>query len=87
MPSYDYLCEMNGRVVEIAHSMNDNISTWGELCTRAGLPLGDTAAETPVRRLISGGNIVSSRSLGSGAAPAPACNSGPCCRGNTCSLH
>lgn len=60
MPSYDYRCEKNGQVVEVHHKMSEKLSTWGEVCEKAGLELGDTPAETPVVRLISGGSILPS---------------------------
>ena len=85
MPTYDYRCDANGRVVEVNHRMSENLSTWGELCDRANLPCGDTPADTPVQRMANGGNLISSSNLGSGSAPA--CDTGRCCAGGTCSLH
>lgn len=76
MPTYDYRCEANGRVVEVKHSMNDTVSTWGELCERAGTELGSTAADSPVQRLISGSHVVKSTSLGE--ANMPPCGNGAC---------
>ncbi len=35
---YDYRCETNGQVVELNHSMNERLETWGEPCERAGIP-------------------------------------------------
>ena len=84
MPSYDYRCEANDRVVEVSHRMSERLTTWGELCAAAGIEPGDTATDTPVERLISGGHVVSSSSLGDAAAPA--CASGPCCGGGMCGL-
>jgi predicted nucleic acid-binding Zn ribbon protein len=52
MPRYDYRCERNGRVVEVTHGMNERLETWGQVCERAGEPLGDTPAEEPVERVI-----------------------------------
>ena len=37
MPTYDYRCEANGRVVEVRHRMSERLTTWGELCKLAGL--------------------------------------------------
>ena len=37
MPSYDYLCEANGRVVEVKHRMSDKLSSWGQVCEKAGI--------------------------------------------------
>lgn len=85
MPKYDYCCETNGRIIEVAHSMSEEITTWGELCERLGLSLGDTPAEALVKKLITGGNVVHSSSLGSGQAPP--CQSGaPCCGVKSCGL-
>lgn len=84
MPTYDYRCETNGRVVEVSHRMSEQLGTWGELCARANLPTGDTPAEAPVERLATGGNLVSQ--IGSGSAPAPACGTGGCCPTGVCGL-
>ena len=51
MPTYDYLCYENGEEVEIIHGINEKIETWGGLCARAGIPLGDTPASSPVKKL------------------------------------
>ena len=85
MPTYDYLCEVNGHALEVKHSMNEVIKTWGELCERAGIDRGDTPADTPVSKLATGGQVVKRSSLGSGAAPA--CDSGGCCGGGGCGLN
>lgn len=58
MPSYDYRCDENGKVVEVHHKMSEKLKTWGEVCEMAGIELGDTPADTPVVRLISGGTIL-----------------------------
>ena len=83
MPTYDYLCEATGQKVEVRHRMSDEIKTWGELCEMAKLEPGDTPADTPVRRLISGGAFISSSSLSN---PEPSCASGSCCPGGVCGL-
>ena len=77
MPTYDYRCDTNGRVLEVSHRMSESLATWGELCARAGIDTGDTPAETPVHRLATGGNIISSTSRGSSAAPRPPVAAGP----------
>ena len=75
MPTYDYRCEANGRVVEVKHGMNESIRSWGELCERARVEPGDTPAETPVARLITGGGIIGdSRDR----EPLPSCSTGTC---------
>jgi putative FmdB family regulatory protein len=87
MPTYDYRCEENGKTVEVMHRMSEKISTWGELCQKAGIDTGDTAPETPVMKLATGGNLISSENRGSGFDPAPACNTGSCCAGGMCGLE
>ncbi len=52
MPSYDYFCEENGKTVEVAHGMNTKLTTWGEVCFAAQIPLGETDFSAPVRRVI-----------------------------------
>ena len=83
MPSYDYRCAANGRVVEVRHRISEKLTTWGEVCDRAGVDTGDTAADTPVERLITGGGVVSSSSL-SNPEP-PSCPPGGC-GGGMCGL-
>ncbi len=82
MPSYDYVCPENGQVVEVRHRMSENISTWGELCELAGLDLQGIAANSPVKRLANGGQVVDSRSLSNPSAPP--CATGPCCGAQMC---
>jgi len=83
MPSYDYVCEANGRVVEVRHRMSETLSTWGELCDTAGIDAGDTPVTSPVKRLATGGQVVRSSSLGESAPP---CASGGACGGGMCGL-
>ena len=83
MPSYDYRCAANDQVVEVRHSMNEKLTTGGEVCTKAGIEPGNTPAESPVVRLISGGVIVSSSAL-SNPEP-PSCGGGGC-GGGMCGL-
>ena len=61
MPSYDYYCPANARTLEVWHGMRENLVTWGELCARAQLDVGDTPPDSPVQRLSTGGNIISTR--------------------------
>lgn len=85
MPTYDYRCDSNDCVIEVSHRMSESLSTWGELCARVGMETGETPADAPVHRLATGGNVISSASLGSGMAPA--CPSGSCCSGGMCGLN
>jgi predicted nucleic acid-binding Zn ribbon protein len=86
MPTYDYRCETNGRVVEVRHGMSETVSTWGELCERAGIEPGQTPAESPVQRLITGGYVITG-SAGSAKAEAPSCGAGFGCGGGMCGLN
>ena len=52
MPRYDYLCPDNQQVVEVTHSISLKLKTWGEVCERAAIDLGKTAANAPVERVI-----------------------------------
>lgn len=83
MPKYDYLCEANGQVVEISHGMNERLATWGDLCARAGLALAGTPADSPVKKLITGGGLVRASSLKNPSAP-PCQTGAPCCGANNC---
>ena len=53
MPVYDYFCESNGRTIEVRHRADVELSTWGEVCYAAHLPIGDTDFLTPVRKRLS----------------------------------
>lgn len=85
MPTYDYRCEANDRVIEVSHRMSENLTNWGELCAHAGIEPGDTPLDMPVERLATGGNVISSTRLGSGNAPA--CATGACRPGGMCGLN
>ena len=78
MPRYDYRCELNGQTIEVSHAMNDVISTWAELCALAGIETGETPADSPVHKIISGGYITT------GASPqttSHSCTAPSCCHG------
>jgi hypothetical protein len=83
MPTYDYKCEANGRVVEVSHRMSEEIHNWGELCRKAGLDVGDTPVESLVKRLATGGNVITS---GVGSDPIPPCAAGGGCPGGSCGI-
>jgi len=80
MPTYEYLCEANGRVVEVQHKMAETLSTWGDLCGRLGMSPGKTDPKTRVKKLISA-SFVSTGSPPETACDAPACVSGGCASG------
>lgn len=86
MPKYDYYCEANAQVVEVSHSMQERLATWGEVCERAELAPGTTPVDAPVRKLITGGGIVRSGALKN--PEGPPCQSGaPCCGANSCGFN
>ena len=88
MPTYDYHCPANGRTVEVSHKMSEQVTNWGDLCRRAGIPLDGTSGKARVERLITGGNVIHAGSLGS-KYERP-CDTGPCgtspCQGGMCSF-
>lgn len=53
MPLYDYFCPSNNRQVEVFHSLNQTIETWGKLCELAQIDPEYTPLDAPVRRLVS----------------------------------
>ncbi len=53
MPVYDYFCPSNNQKLEVSHSMNLEVLTWGQLCSIAKCELGETPADAIVRRLLS----------------------------------
>jgi hypothetical protein len=84
MPAYDYHCPTNGRTLEVKHRMLEELRTWGELCAKAELPLGDTPPEAPVERLVSetAVRMGAGGSAASYSAPAPSCGAGGCGAGH-----
>ena len=81
MPTYDYRCEANDRVLEVQHRMSEEITSWGDLAQRAGVELGDTPSDSPVKRLATGGQVLTGTDKG--APPMP----GGCCGGGACGIH
>ncbi|MDZ7753102.1 MAG: hypothetical protein U5S82_15945 [Gammaproteobacteria bacterium] len=80
MPTYDYRCDANARVVEVKHPMSDSVENWGDLCERAGIDPGDTPREAAVSRLSTGGHVIGAERLGN---PAP-CGTGTACPTGSC---
>ncbi|WP_317933514.1 hypothetical protein [Halioxenophilus sp. WMMB6] len=78
MPTYDYLCSTNNQVVEVSHSMQIKLTSWGELVSLAGLAMGDTPADAPVERLANGGQVVKATALKNSVPP---CQVGGGCGG------
>ena len=78
MPTYDYRCEQNGRVVEVQHRMSEKLLTWGELCALAGIEPGDTPPDASVSKVLTAGNVVRAEHLRFNGAP---CEMGGACCG------
>lgn len=83
MPKYDYRCELNGQTVEVIHPMSQVVATWGELCELASVETGETPANTPVHKIISGGYVATGAAS---RAPAHSCTAPTCCSGGVCGL-
>jgi predicted nucleic acid-binding Zn ribbon protein len=81
MPTYDYRCPANGRVVEVSHKLAEQVDSWGELCRRAGIPLAGTPGNAKVERLITGGAVLSG---GLGSKAERPCDTGPACAQPMC---
>ena len=71
MPTYNYHCEENDKVVEIDHDVNELITTWGGLCTQANIAPGNTPTDAPITKLATG-------------TTEPASKPGGCCSGGNC---
>jgi predicted nucleic acid-binding Zn ribbon protein len=80
VPTYEYRCAANNRMVEVRHNLAERLTTWSELCERAGIPAGKTDPAAPVEKLISAGFIHTgaSASMSEPACAAPGCGSGFC---------
>ena len=89
MPTYEYKCEANNRVIEVSHKMAERLNTWKEVCDRAGISTGKTDPNAPVTKLMSAG-FVNTGSSSSSYCETP-CDSGPCesgpCGGGMCGLQ
>lgn len=57
MPTYDYVCDANDRIIEVMHPMNAVVDTWGKLCELARIDPGATATDAPVRRKIGAASV------------------------------
>lgn len=82
MPSYDYYCPANEQTLEVRHGINDQLTTWGELCTQAQVDPGDTPSNSPVQRKITGGVFISSGKTGTAVESVPATSA--CCGHGRC---
>ncbi len=79
MPTYDYRCSSTGEVVEVQHRMSEEMKTWGDVCEHTGREPGETAAGTPVEKLITGGHVINSQNMKE--PPMLSCGSGGCGNG------
>ena len=52
MPFYDYYCESNKKTIEVFHSINKRLKTWGEVCKYAKIKPGKTSPKAKVVRLL-----------------------------------
>jgi predicted nucleic acid-binding Zn ribbon protein len=52
MPVYEYLCQANGRTLQVEHGMATRLATWGELCDLCGVEAGETPRDATVERLL-----------------------------------
>jgi hypothetical protein len=69
MPTYEYHCPTNDRLVTVVHKMSEDLHTWGELCARAAIELGDTPADAPIAKRIGWTIIAKRDNLGCDAGP------------------
>ncbi|NER38261.1 MAG: zinc ribbon domain-containing protein [Oscillatoria sp. SIO1A7] len=58
MPTYDYFCPSNNETVEVIHSLDRKVETWGDLCRLLHCDPGETPTDAPVRRLISAPSVM-----------------------------
>lgn len=69
MPTFDYHCPANGQTVEVMLKLHEELTTWGELCARKGLPLGDTPADAVIEKRFTSAVVMDKGRMGSGAPP------------------
>jgi predicted nucleic acid-binding Zn ribbon protein len=85
MPTYEYICQSNGRKVDVRHGMNEVLKTWGQLCAAAGIDSGTTPKSAKVEKSISGGYVVTKGKGGSGSSGGPP--AGGCAHPGGCHCH
>ena len=68
MPSFDFHCAANGQTIEVMLKMHETISTWGELCAKKALPLGETLADAPIEKVFKKSWVMDKKNMGSGHA-------------------
>lgn len=87
MPTYDYYCPENGQTVEVSHRISESISTWGEICERAGMESNGIPIESPVRRVLSSPYIGGANSSSPAPSPQQGGGGGGCGRIGGCGCH
>ena len=87
MPTYDYHCAANGRTVEVKHRMSEEVRTWGELCTLAGLSPDTTPADAPVAKRLTAAMIAGAGNMGDDAGPPVMGGMGGCGMGGCGHAH
>jgi predicted nucleic acid-binding Zn ribbon protein len=80
MPTYEYYCEANGKSVEVIHSMQVELTTWGELCALAEIDCGATPMDSTILRQLS---AIASLIPKGGNGPRGG-SGGGCCGGGGC---
>lgn len=78
MPRYEYRCPDNDQIVEVEHSMSERLTTWGQLCDRAGIDPGKTPRSAKIEKLLS------IPLVGRSSAPESSCRLGDGCCGGMC---
>lgn len=80
MPTYEYYCEANGESLDVIHSMQTELTSWGELCEVAGVDCGETPKDAPIMRQLS---AIASLVPKGGKGPRGG-SGGGCCGGGGC---
>jgi predicted nucleic acid-binding Zn ribbon protein len=83
MPTYEYYCEANGESIDVVHSMQVELATWGELSELAEIDCGETPKDAPVIRQLS---AIASLIPKGGKGPRGDFGTG-CCGGGGCGGH
>jgi len=76
MPTYEYFCNSNNQSVEVLHSMNTALSTWGELCDCAGIDTGTTSPQASIEKKLSAVSLLPKKDFPS--KPQMGCCGGGC---------
>ncbi|MFG0306646.1 MAG: zinc ribbon domain-containing protein [Phycisphaerales bacterium JB040] len=82
MPTYEYRCEANDRVIEVQHPMSRTVRTWGEVCDLAEIDPGDTPRKSPVEKILSLSFVSGSKPDAGPSFPGGGCGAGCGCHPN-----